>query len=320
MKVKLSVTGGDVHVMDDHMLELAEDEEVPLPQAWFQEFRGVEGWDELLFCLSDGEGLDIDGKTKPNGEALTAPKWFVENWAKAAIHAASNCATTGSGIIAFQSWEGYRASPWCEIEFRLCKVLSAKYPRSVYVVTGVDNVHKISPGYYMKSAAQRAKEQQESEDELSDAGSTEGETSVATSESSQESFESLSERIRRVFGKTSANQFDAQKEVEATLQGWDERDSEFGDGAQNEERSSHAGEVRRGQSVKSGETKQTNRQSQRGKDKEEYFEEESKEIEGHERGSLEEDENGRNEDREEDSDEEKDDDEKSEAELSLHYF
>ena len=313
MKLKLSETGGDVHVMDDLMVELEEEDEIPLPEEWFDEFRDVEGWSDLLFYLSDGESIsDVAADVKANGTGITAPRWFVEGWGKAAIHAAANCDKTGSGVVVLRCWEGYESSPWCELEFRFCKVLSALYPKSVYVVADVNETSGNVTGYYIQSAASKFEEQMEKETE---AESMDGRSSVVTRESDRESFEGMSARIRRVFGKTSATRFDEQKEVEATLQGWDERDSDFEEQEETEAQSLREQRKesipRERESMSSGSTGQSthSQQARRVIQKSEIqqFDAEGGELIG---DGFE----------EESSDDESEDGGQSEDELSLHYF
>lgn len=149
MKLEFDEAGGDIHVMNEGKSE-QDNEPKPLPEDWVEEFGDLPTWDAMVIHL---QGIrEIDG-SYPFKDGLTAPKWFVEHWGRAAWNAARNSKMNGSGVLIFHSWMGYTWSLWCQLEFLFCKCLAQRFPRSVYVIRNsmfAYNQKMINKGYFMK--------------------------------------------------------------------------------------------------------------------------------------------------------------------------
>ena len=149
MEFECGKDGADIHVMNEGKAQ-SEYEIAALPQDWIEAFEGLPTWEAMIIHLQgireiDGSYLYADG--------LSAPKWFVEQWGRAAWNAAKKSKITGSGVVLFHSWVGYTWSIWCQLEFLFCKCLVQKFPKSVYVIDNSLFSPKkkgISRGYFMK--------------------------------------------------------------------------------------------------------------------------------------------------------------------------
>lgn len=149
MKMEFGEEGADVHVMNEAKSESGWDA-TPLPEDWVEAFGGLPTWTAMVIHLQGIRRLD---GSYPYADGVTAPRWFVEQWGRAAWNAAGKSKMTGSGVVVFHSWIGYTWSVWCQLEFLFCKCLVQRYPRSVYVIDCSQFTHKkrlINRGYFMK--------------------------------------------------------------------------------------------------------------------------------------------------------------------------
>jgi hypothetical protein len=129
----------DVHAMGKAKVDQVHDPNwIPLDEAeHFKEFVELEGWSKLKAHISSIDLEMFEAEFDP-ARALAGkrnkyglgPHWFVNEWGKAAVHAAKN----GWGVLIFERWGGDE-SPWCRLErIFATQLLEVKYPGSVYTL------------------------------------------------------------------------------------------------------------------------------------------------------------------------------------------
>ena len=128
---------GDVHAMNDLRVDLVgSDDRVRMPRSMMKILSRTKHWPGLVKYLQSKEASESleykDGKS--------GPKWFVKEWATAALYSAKKTKATGKGIIVFANWEGFTQSKWCKLEFLFCKCLVELFPKSVYLFQGSTDV------------------------------------------------------------------------------------------------------------------------------------------------------------------------------------
>lgn len=111
---------------------------------WMTELDSPE-WEDLMTYLATFEDDEGDQAYKRG----YGPEWFAHLWGLAAWDCVQRTKETGCGIICFKCWPGYMKSPWCKLEWMFARILSKKYPKCCYVVTGYDTKKGKSTGYYM---------------------------------------------------------------------------------------------------------------------------------------------------------------------------
>lgn len=141
---KLNVgRNGDVHAMNDLRFNLVgSDDRVKMPRSMVSLLSKTKHWTTMVKYLQSREASSSfeykDGKC--------GPKWFVKEWAKAALYTAKKSSVKGCGIIVYANWEGFLESKWCKLEFLFCKCLVELFPNSVYLFQGSSD----TVGHFMR--------------------------------------------------------------------------------------------------------------------------------------------------------------------------
>ena len=123
---------GDVHAMNDLRFNLVgSDDRVTMPRSMVKALSTTRHWSRLVTYLKSREASE----TLEYKDGKSGPKWFIREWAKAALYTAKRTKAKGCGIIVFANWEGFTRSKWCKLEFLFCKCLAELYPNSVYLLS-----------------------------------------------------------------------------------------------------------------------------------------------------------------------------------------